>query len=67
MGKDNAKVNFDQLYQVRETGRAFYIFLSANQAWLLPKAQMEDAAAESAQLREIFRAVVPSKQLKLKK
>ena len=67
VGKDQAKVNFDQLYRVQETGRAFYIFLSANQAWLLPKAQMENAETESAQLREIFRAVVPSKQLKLKK
>ncbi len=67
VGKDNAKVNFEQLYQVRETRRAFYVFLSANQAWLLPKSQMEDAAAESAQLREIFRTVVPSRRLKLKK
>ncbi len=67
VGKDSAKVNFEQLYQVWETRRAFYVFLSANQAWLLPKAQMEDAAAESAQLREIFRTVVPSKKLRLKK
>lgn len=67
VGKDQAKVDFDKLYRVQETGAAFYIFLSANQAWLLPKEQMENVSAESAQLREIFRTVVPNKQLRLKK
>lgn len=66
-GEKKAKVGFDKLLKVRETGKAFYIFLSAAQAWILPKAQMEDSAAESEQLRTIFRTVMESKKLKLKK
>lgn len=62
-----AKLGFDKLVKVQETGKAFYLFLSANQAWLLPKAQMEDPAGESEQLRTIFRTVIESRRLKLKK
>ena len=67
VGKDRAKLGFARLFRIRETRRAFYIFLSANQAWILPKAQMEDPAAESEELRKIFRTVIEGKRLKLKK
>ena len=67
VGKDRAKLGFDKLVRVWETRGAFYIFLSANQAWILPKAQMEDSRAESEQLRTIFRTVMEGKRLKLKK
>ena len=62
-----AKVGFDKLMKVEETGKAFYLYLAANQAWLLPKDQMEDPASESAALRQIFSTVVESRRLKLKK
>lgn len=62
-----AKMGFDKLLKVQETGKAFYLFISANQAWLLPKAQMEDVKAESEQLRTIFRTVIESGRLKLRK
>ncbi len=61
------KVGFDKLARVKETARAFYVFYSQEQAWLLLKDQMDDEKAECAQLREIFRALVPSSQLKLMK
>lgn len=65
--QDKAKLDFDRLQEVRETGGAFYLFLAPGQAWILPKAQMEDPAAECGALREIFRTVVPSGRLRLKK
>ena len=61
-----AKLGFDKLLKVQETGKAFYLFISANQAWLLPKAQMEDPEGESERLRTIFRTVIESRRLKLK-
>ena len=67
VGKDRAKLSFDKLLKIRETGGAFYIFLSDSQAWILPKSQMADPAAESEQLRTIFRTVIEGKRLKLKK
>lgn len=61
------KAGFDKLVRVKESARAFYIFYSGEEAWLLPKEQMADMKAESAQLREIFRALLASSQLKLMK
>lgn len=61
------KAGFEKLVRVKETARAFYIFYSAEEAWLLPKDQMADMKAESAQLRQIFRALLASSQLKLMK
>ena len=63
VGKDKAKLAFENLVQVRETRRAFYLFLSDAHAWILPKAQMEDPAAESAQLRALFTSVLERKKL----
>lgn len=63
MGKNRAKMAFENLAQVRETKKAFYIFLSETHAWILPKAQMEDPAAESAMLRELFSTVLERKKL----
>lgn len=61
------KVGFDKLMKVEETGKAFYLYLAANQAWILPKNQMEDPEADSAALRQLFSNVVESRRLKLKK
>lgn len=61
------KAGFDKVVRVKETVRAFYIFYTREQAWILPKDQMADEAAESKQLREIFSALVASSQLKLMK
>ena len=67
VGKDRAKLGFDKLVRIWETRGAFYIFLSANQAWILPKAQMEDPAAETERLREIFDMVIESQRLHMRK
>lgn len=65
VGKKRAKLAFENLRQVRETRRAFYLFLSDSQAWILPKDQMEDPRGESEQLRTVFRTVLERRRLKL--
>lgn len=64
VGKDRARMEFMDLLRVQETRRAFYLFLSENQAWILPKAQME--AGDPEQLRRIFSTVIEKRKLKLK-
>lgn len=66
-GGNAAKVPFGKILRVRETASALYVFLAANQAWILPKAQMEDPEAECAALREVFRKTIPSGQLRMRK
>lgn len=66
VGRDQAKLGFPDLVKVRETGKAFYLFLSDSQAWILPKKQMENPRAECAQLRELFAAVIERDRLRLK-
>lgn len=61
------KAGFDKIVRVKETVRAFYIFYAREQAWVLPKEQMENEAEETAKLREIFTALIASSQLKLMK
>ena len=61
-----ARLGFDKLYLVRETRQDFYIYVTAEQAWLLPKAQMEDPAAECGTLRKIFGTVLESRRLALR-
>jgi len=61
------RISFDKIKAVRETGKAFYIYLSKDHAWILPKAQMEDMEKNSENLRKIFDMVIPSKQLHFKK
>lgn len=65
VGKDKAKMGFSDLVRVLETRRAFYLFISEQQAWILPKKQMEDPRAESARLRELFRSVIERQRLRL--
>lgn len=67
VGKNRARMGFDKLVRVRETGRAFYLFISDNQAWILPKAQMEDRAEECRRIREILGAVIESGRLRLRR
>ena len=61
------RVAFEKIREVRETGKALYIYMTENDAWILPKAQMEDPAAETAQLRRIFDTVIESARLHLRK
>lgn len=61
------KVAFEKIREVRETKKAVYIYMTENDAWILPKAQMEDPAAETAQLRKIFDTVIESARLHLRK
>lgn len=66
VGKDQAKMGFEDLVRVRETKKAFYLFISESQAWILPKKQMEAPQAECAQLRGLFRKVIERRRLALK-
>ena len=61
------KMGFEKLHFVRETADAFYIFLTAADAWILPKKQMENAEEESRQIREIFSKVIEPKRRRLLK
>ena len=67
VGKDRARLPFENLLQVWETRKAFYLFLSEQQAWILPKNQMEDPTSECEQIRTLLRTVVEKKRLRLKK
>lgn len=67
VGEDEAKMKFEEIPLVRETKTAFYLFVTGNQAWILPKDQMADPAADTKQLRETFDTVIDSKRLKLRK
>lgn len=66
VGKDKARMGFEDLLRVRETGGAFYLFISETQAWILPKKQMENPPEDCARLRELFRAVIERRRLRLK-
>ena len=66
VGKDKARLGFENLRRVAETRKAFYLFLSDSQGWILPKRQMEDPQGEAEQLRGIFRTVVERGKLELK-
>ncbi|MCI8302179.1 MAG: YcxB family protein [Oscillospiraceae bacterium] len=63
VGKDQARLGFDKLARVRETRRAFYLFIAGSQAWILPKGQMEEG--DCARIRELFRSVIERGRLKL--
>ena len=67
VGSKQAKMSFDKLVRVRETRRAFYLFIADTQAWILPKAKMEDRAAECRQIRQLFSMVMERGRLRLKK
>lgn len=61
-----SRVGFDKLYAVRETDKDFYLYLSEQDAWILPKGQMAGGAADCAGLRKLFAKVIPSNRLHLK-
>lgn len=62
---DKAKVGFEKLHMVQETKDAFYLFLTAGDAWILPKEQMENPEEECAAIRAIFSKVIEPKRRKL--
>ncbi len=64
---ESAKVGFDKLVRVQETKDAFYLFVTDSEAWIMPKAQMENVDEECRTIREIFSKVVAPMRLKLQK
>lgn len=62
---EKARVGFEKLFLVEETKHAFYLYLTASEAWILPKAQMEDEARECETLRSIFSAVIERRRRRL--
>lgn len=67
VGKDRARMAFENLLRVQETRKAFYLFLSDSHAWILPKKQMDDPQAETEQLRALFKTVIERGRLGLRK
>jgi len=66
-GEKEVRIGFDKVKSVRETGKAFYIYIGKERAWILPKTAMHDMEKDCARLRELFDMVIPSQQLKLMK
>lgn len=64
---ESAKLGFDKLQRVQETKDAFYLFVTDNEAWIMPKAQMANRDEECRAVRDIFTKVVAPARLKLKK
>lgn len=64
--KSKTKLPFEKIHKVHETQKAFYIYVSGTQAWILPKAQM-DGPEEEKRLRELLSMVIESRRLQLKK
>lgn len=62
---EDAKLAFDKLKLVQETKDAFYLFVTDNDAWIMPKAQMENPEEECCAIREIFSKVVAPSRRKL--
>ncbi len=61
------RLGFDKLQRVEETRDYLYLYITKEVAWILPKAQMARREEDLAALRELFRRVIPEKQLKLQK
>ena len=66
VGEEKSKLAFDKLKLVRETKDAFYLFVTDNDAWIMPKEQMEDPEEECRAVREIFSKVVAPSRRKMK-
>lgn len=65
VGKDRAKRSFSQLVRVKETRRAIYLFLAPDQAWILPRGQME--AGERREVRRLLETAVERRKLSLRR
>ncbi len=66
-GGREVRIGFEKLKSVRETRKAFYMYLGKDRAWILPKSAMQNEEKDSEYLRQIFNMVIPSKQLKFMK
>lgn len=65
VGKDRAKRSFGQLVRVKETRRAIYLFLAQDQAWILPRSQME--AGERREVRRLLETALERRKLSLRR
>ena len=67
VNKKTADVGYDKLVRVEETKKAFYVYITPSDGWILPKEQMENAPEESRTIRTLFNTVMMSKDLRLQK
>ena len=67
VNKKTADVGYDKIVRVEETKKAFYVFITPVDGWILPKEQMEDPVEDSRTIRSLFNAVMMSKDLRLQK
>ena len=65
--RGGALLKWEKIEQIRESGRAFYLFLSKAQAYVLPKGQLADKEQDAACIRSLFREHVDAAKLKIKK
>ena len=66
-GKKTRRFDYSQLHQVDETGKYFFFFIKANQAYTLPKAQLNDPKEDVKTIRSILNTFIVGRQLHLKK
>jgi len=64
-GEKTRHFAFTDIQRVRETASDFYIYQSKDMAFVVPKCQMGDYEAVSAQLREVLRTLLPETKLKI--
>ena len=66
-GKKTKRIALSSLKQAVETRTHLYLYVSKDDAYILPKAQMEDPEAEMETLRAILREFMVEQSLHLKK
>lgn len=64
-GENTRHFAFDDIQKVRETASDFYIYRDKDMAFVVPKCQMDDYEAVSAQLREVLLTHFPVGKLRI--
>ena len=66
-GKKSRRFDYDKLFRADETDGYFFLYVQADLAYTLSKAQLEQPKEDCALIREILRTFVVSKKLHLQK
>ena len=65
--RGSALLKWEKIEQIRESGRAFYLFLSKAQAYVLPKDQLKDKEKDAALIRSLVREHLDGAKLKIRR
>jgi hypothetical protein len=61
----NARIKWDQFYNVSETKKYFYLFIARNKAYIIPKTVFQDENSR-INFKKILKSVISKEKLKLK-